>query len=170
MPLKVEVFRHYELIVLIHPETPDSAQDAAKERVEKIITDRGGKIVRWETWGKRRLAYEIDKQNKAFYHYVNFVAPQTTVAEVERNLRIMESVVLYQTVRLADQIDLETFDFEEEGKKRTPLYMSPEDAAAAERNYQREREWAQGGRSDDARGRDDDDSDDGDDSDEGDDE
>ena len=146
MPLSTEVFRHYETIVLVHPDTSDTERGEAKDRLAGIIEERGGKITRWETWGKRRLAYEVQKQNKAHYLYVNYVSPQTVVAEVERNLRIMEPIILFQTVRLQELVNMDTFDVEEEGKKRTPLFMSDEDIAAAERNYQREHDWAQGNR------------------------
>ena len=145
MPLRAQVFRHYETVVLMHPDTPTVGQDSAKTRMSGVIESAGGKIARWETWGKRRLAFEVQKQNKAHYHYVNFVAPQMTVAELERNLRIMEPILMFQTVKLEDQIDVAAFDFEGEAKKKSPLYLSPEDAAAIERNYQREREWAEGG-------------------------
>lgn len=138
------VFRHYEIVILVRPDLADSGREAVKDRAAGIIEEAGGRIARWETWGKRRLAYEIKKQSKAIYLYCSFVTAQSQVAELERNLRIMESVLKYQTVRLADAVLLDAFDFEAEAAVRSTLYMSPEEAAALERSYQRERDWATG--------------------------
>ena len=134
--------RQYEQVILLRPDVSDAGRDAIKERVEGIVTEGdAGQIIRWETWGKRKLAYEIKKQTKAVYLYANFLTSQTRVAEIERNLRIAETVLTYQTVKLADAVG-DDFDVEAESKKRTPLYVSPEQAAAAEREYRREQEWA----------------------------
>lgn len=142
MPAPV-VQRHYETVVLIRPDASDTLQNEVRERIQSII-DTNGRVARWETWGKRKLAYEVQKQNKAWYLYSNFVTTQANIAEIERNLRIMESVMLFQTVRLSDEVELDTFDFDGEAQRKTPLYMSPEEAAAKERSYQREQEWAAG--------------------------
>lgn len=138
--------RQYETVILVRPDAAEAVQSTVRQRVGEIISNAGGRVVRWETWGKRRLAYEIAKQNKAFYLYSNYVTSQQAVREIERNLRILEPVLKYQTVRLAEEVDLDTFDFDKIGAERSPLYLSAEEAAAIERSYQREREWAAGGR------------------------
>ena len=138
------IFRHYETVVLVRPDQTPVNQEQFRDRIKDLIEGAGGRIARWETWGKRRLAYEIRKQNKAHYLYVNYVAPQLVVAELERNFRIIESVLKYQTVKLSDEVIVDEFDFEAEAQRRTSLYLSPEEAAAIERNYQREQEWAAG--------------------------
>lgn len=140
------ILRHYETVVLVRPEVTEQGQETIRQRVRDIVAAGNGVEVRWETWGKRKLAYEIDKQNKAIYLYANFVASQASVLEIERNLRIMENVMKYQTIRLSEALDLNTFDVEGERKKRTALYLTPEEAAAAERNWQREHDWALGHR------------------------
>ena len=152
------IIRHYEVVTLLRPEITEQGQEAVRTRVRDIITAAGGQEMRWETWGKRKLAYEIAKQTKAVYLYLSYIAPQTVVMEVERNLKIMDNVLKFQTVKLSDSVDLEKFDIEAEKAKKSPLYLSPEDAAAAERTYQREHDWALGGRATD----DDDDFDDDD--------
>ncbi len=149
MASSAPIFRHYETVILVRPDAAESVKSNVKTRVGEIINNAGGRVARWETWGKRRLAYEIRKQNKAHYLYSNFVSSQDSVYEIERNLRIMEPVLKFQTIRLTDQVDLEAFPFEKEAGARTALYLSPEEAAAIERSYQREREWAEGGRYDD---------------------
>ena len=144
MSINSSIFRQYETVILIRPDAADSVRTTVRERVEGIIGEAGGRMARWETWGRRRLAYEIKKQNKAYYLYANFVGAQTCVHEIERNLRIMEPVLKYQTVRLEDEVALDSFDFDKVGAERTALYLSAEEAATIERNYQREQDWAAG--------------------------
>jgi len=138
------IFRQYETVVLVRPDASEAVQTGVKERIDTLVTEGGGRVARWETWGKRRLAHEIAKQNKAYYLYANYVSQQSAVAEIERNLRISEPVLKYQTVRLADEVDVEAFEFDKVAAERSALYLSPEEAATIERNYQRERDWAAG--------------------------
>jgi len=133
MPHVSTIIRHYEVVILLRPDTSESGQTTIRELVDKLIAQSEGQTVRWETWGKRRLAYPIAKHNRAVYQYCNFVAGQHGIGELERNLRISEQVLRFQTVRLQDEVDLSTFDMEAEGAKKTPLYMSPEDISAAEK-------------------------------------
>ena len=100
--MTVQSPRFYET-VFISP--PGLAEDA----VEKIIGDvkdtfvsRGAEIVRIERWGRRRLAYRIDKQQEGWYVLMHVKGPGTAVEEVERKMRINEGVLKYLTVRLDD--------------------------------------------------------------------
>ena len=149
MPAPI-VQRHYETVILIRPDASDTLQNEVRERVQNIIESEG-RVARWETWGKRKLAFEVQKQNKAWYLYSSYVTTQPNIAEMERNLRIMESVMMFQTVRLSDEVALDTFDFDGEAQKLTPLFMTPEEAAAKEASYQREQEWAAGSSRDEKR-------------------
>ena len=133
MPHISTIIRQYEVVILLRPDTSDSGQTTIRELVDKLVAQSDGQTVRWETWGKRRLAYPIAKLNRAVYLYCNFVTGQHGISELERNLRISEQVIRYQTVLLQDEVDLSTFDMEAEGAKKTPLHMSPEDISAAEK-------------------------------------
>jgi len=127
--------RHYETVYLVRPDTLDPELETIKKRLSDVIEHGKGKVCRWENWGKRKLAFEINKQQKANYFYVSFVTQQDAVFEVDRNLRIIEAVLQFQTVRLDENVDIEKFDFEGEAKKRTPLFLTPEEAAAMEKAY-----------------------------------
>ena len=89
---------NYELTVIIHPDLDDEAIEQALGKIKEWITASGGKIEKIDNWGKRRLAYEIQKQNEGVYflHYVSM--PATAIAELERNLRILEPVMRYLIV------------------------------------------------------------------------
>ena len=129
------IHRHYETVYLVRAEALDPDCEAIKKRLTDAIENGKGKVVRWENWGKRKLAYELQKQQKANYFYVNFVMQQDTVSEIDRNLRIIEQVLQFQTVRIAETVDMDKFDFEGESKKKTPLYLTPEEAAQREKEY-----------------------------------
>jgi small subunit ribosomal protein S6 len=80
----------------------DSTNDQVAEvngRVRGIIEGMGGKILKVDNWGKRRLAYEIKKERKGIYLYWNYLAGAGVVEEFERNLRMLDSVVRYLTVK-----------------------------------------------------------------------
>ena len=121
--------RHYETVIIVHPDATESQQNTIRARVDQLVGNAGGRVARWETWGRRRLAYPIQKQQRAWYLYVNYVCPPKTVHKVEANLRVYDPVMRYQTVRLADAVDPDAIDFEALAAERTPLYVSPDKAA-----------------------------------------
>jgi small subunit ribosomal protein S6 len=114
-------YRKYETIFITHPDTTDEGHDALWKKVDGVLSQGGGKEIRREFWGRRRLAYEISKQRKGVYHYLMYLGRDELVAELERNFRITDSVVRFMTVRLEDGIDLAHFDIEAEAQKMTNL-------------------------------------------------
>jgi small subunit ribosomal protein S6 len=89
----------YELVVVLNGNLEDDARSAAMERVYGYITRFGGTVTKVDDWGKRRLAYEIQKMNEAFYYIVNFEAPLEAPAQIEENIRIMEQVIRFLIVK-----------------------------------------------------------------------
>lgn len=89
----------YELALVLNAKIDDEARTAALEKVKEYIDRFGGSITNIDEWGKRRLAYEIDKMNEGFYYMIKFDAPADTPIEVEKRLRIMESVMRFLIVR-----------------------------------------------------------------------
>lgn len=89
---------NYEITVIIHPDLDDEATNQALEKIKDWIVELGGKIEKIDSWGKRHLAYQIQKQNEGVYflHHINL--PTTAVVELERNLRILEPVIRYLIV------------------------------------------------------------------------
>lgn len=74
--------------------------DALAEAATKIVEDKGGKVVKTETWGLRSLAYRIAKNRKAHYVMIEIDAPGDTVAELERQAGINEDIIRYMTVKV----------------------------------------------------------------------
>ena len=91
--------RRYELMLVFRPDAPDERIAAIIDRTTRQITAGGGQIVKVAPWGRRRLAYPIDRHREGAYHIVVFEAPTTAIAEVERGLLITEEVLRHLLVR-----------------------------------------------------------------------
>ena len=91
--------RRYELMLVFRPDAPDDRIAAIIDRTTRQITADGGQIVKVAPWGRRRLAYPIDRHREGAYHIVVFEAPTTTIAELERGLLITEEVLRHLIVR-----------------------------------------------------------------------
>ena len=89
----------YELAVVLSAKLEDEERAAALEKVQGYITRFGGTVTNVDDWGKKRLAYEIQKMKEAFYYFVQFDAPATCPAEVEKRVRIVDNVIRYLCVR-----------------------------------------------------------------------
>ena len=89
----------YELAVVVNAKIEDDARAAVIEKVQKYVTRFGGQISDVEEWGKKKLAYEIQKMREGYYYFIHFEAPATCPAELEGRMRIMESVMRYLCVR-----------------------------------------------------------------------
>ena len=89
----------YELAVVVSAKIEDDERAATIERVKEIITKHGGTITNVDEWGKKRLAYEVQKMREAFYYFIQFEGEATVPAEIESRIRLMENVVRYLVVR-----------------------------------------------------------------------
>ena len=85
--------RDYELGLILDPEVGDERARAIVERVTQTIANNNGQVVRVNAWGRRRLAYPIDRHRDGLYFYFDMMLEPTTVAEVERTLRVNEDVL-----------------------------------------------------------------------------
>ena len=89
--------RHYEIILLIHPDQSEQVP-AMLERYKGMVTSGGGKIHRVEDWGRRQLAYQIQKLGKAHYMCLNIECSKDTLAEIETGFRFNDAVLRHLTV------------------------------------------------------------------------
>ncbi|MFE8645450.1 30S ribosomal protein S6 [Sphingomonas sp. NCPPB 2930] len=89
--------RHYEIILLIHPDQSEQVP-AMLERYKGMITAGGGKVHRVEDWGRRQLAYLINKLAKAHYLCINIEADQAVMAELEHAFKFNDAVLRHLTV------------------------------------------------------------------------
>ena len=91
--------RRYELMLVFRPDAPDERISAIIDRTTRQITADGGQIIKVAPWGRRRLAYAIDRHREGAYHIVVFEAPTTVIAELERAILITEEVLRHLVVR-----------------------------------------------------------------------
>jgi small subunit ribosomal protein S6 len=110
------MLREYETIFLVKPDLTDDNVDRLKERVRGIVSRDGGKVIRFTVWGKKKTAYEVAKQPRAIYVHTHFLGNEKLVAEVERNLRILDEVTRYLSIKLADEVDPESRPVQEDIK------------------------------------------------------
>lgn len=92
----------YELAVIFMPNLDDEAKASQLEKVQKYITRFGGTIEKVDEWGKRKLAYEINKTNEGFYYFIYFTADANAPSEIESRIRIMDSVLRYMIIKEED--------------------------------------------------------------------
>lgn len=98
--------REYETTYILRPNTTNEGVAEVNARIKGIIEGMGGKIIKVDNWGKRRLAYEVAKERKGIYLYWQYLANPGVVEETERNLRMLDSVIRYLTVKVDEDIDV----------------------------------------------------------------
>lgn len=89
----------YELALIINAKIEDEIRTATVEKAKEYITRFGGTITEVEEWGKKKLAYDIQKMSDGFYYFIKFDAEGSVPAEVEQNVRIMDNVLRFLCVR-----------------------------------------------------------------------
>ena len=97
--------REYETIYILRPNVDSADAEKVATRVREVTARLGATLTKVDTWGKRRLAYPIQKHTRGIYVYLRYVGFGDIVAELERNLRLLDSVMRFQTIVLADKID-----------------------------------------------------------------
>ena len=89
----------YELVVVVNAVIEDDARAAVIEKAKDLITRFGGTISGVDEWGKKRLAYEIQKMKEAYYYFIHFESDTETPSEIEQRIRIMDNVIRFLCVR-----------------------------------------------------------------------
>lgn len=109
----------YETTYILRPDVSESAGKTFLEKLKGIIAAHQGQVIAVEDWGKRRLAYPIQKETRGYYTYILYTGNNSLVAELERNLRINEQVIRFLSVHIGDDFDTATFK-----RKPTPNLAS----------------------------------------------
>lgn len=91
--------RNYEAMYVLRPDLDEEQVNAAVEKFSEIITNNGGEVNKVEQWGKRRLAYEVQKLREGFYVLCNFAGDTELPKELERNFKISDQVIRFLVIR-----------------------------------------------------------------------
>lgn len=113
--------RHYETIVIIKPNAGEAEVTAKIDKVTGVIKSFNGTIVKVDKWGLKRLAYLINKEQQGIYVYFEYASGPETIAELERQLRIDDTILKYLTVKIQDVYDPNAV-------RETPAAKTPDDA------------------------------------------
>jgi len=89
----------YELAVVVSAKLEDDERAKVVDKVKALIERFGGQITNIDEWGKKRLAYEIQKMKEGFYYFIQFDAETSAPAEIESRIRIMDGVIRYLCVK-----------------------------------------------------------------------
>ena len=89
----------YELAVVVSAKIEDDERAEVLNKVKALVERFGGQITNVDEWGKKRLAYDVQKMKEAFYYFIQFDAESTVPAEIESRIRIMDNVVRYLVVK-----------------------------------------------------------------------
>jgi small subunit ribosomal protein S6 len=92
--------RRYELMLVIRPDVADDKSQALVDRTTRQIVAAGGQIIKVAPWGRRRLAYPIDRHREGSYQIILFEAPATAITELEHTLLITEEVLRHLVTRV----------------------------------------------------------------------
>lgn len=122
--------RKYETVVVTRTDAGHEAQRRLYEKITEQMAKSGARHLRFELWGKRRLAFPIGKSLKGLYLYFVYLADGDFVKELQRTLRLSNIVLRYLTVVLEEGIDPETYDYEKEAQ----FDNLPSEAEEAERD------------------------------------
>ena len=89
----------YELTVVVSAKIEDDERAAVIDKCKALVERFGGTITNVDEWGKKKLAYEVQKMKEAFYYFIQFDAEKTAPAEIESRIRIMDNVIRYLIVK-----------------------------------------------------------------------
>jgi small subunit ribosomal protein S6 len=136
--------REYETIFLVRPDLAEDLVDKIVERLRGIVQRDGGKVIKVENWGKKKVAYEVKKHLRAIFVRFVYLGSTHMVAEFERNLRMTDDVLKYQSVKIADNVEAASRQVEQDvklpGDPEVPERMPREaEPFGEERGFGRER-------------------------------
>ena len=140
-----QTLREYETIYLLKQDLTTEQTDRIKERIRGIVEREGGRVIKFTTWGKKKTAFLVgNKQARAIFVHVSYLGAGRTVAEVERNLRNLEEVLKYQTIKVSDAVLPETRPTEEdvvlEGDREEAPREEGREGYGRDREFGRDRE------------------------------
>ena len=129
--------REYETIYILRPDIDADSADKIGTRLAEVVGRESGRLTKVESWGRRRLAYDIGKQRRGVYMYLKYLGGGKTVSELERNLRLSDGVIKYQTVLVRSDVEAAGLAVADEDVKFERLELPP---VEEDRDESRERQ------------------------------
>ena len=129
-------FKEYETIYVLRSDVDADTAEKVQARVAEVVGRDSGKLVKVEAWGRRKLAYPVAKQKRGVYVYVKYVGRGGLVQELERNLKLQDTVLKFQTIQTNEEVDLAALTIDPEEVKFQRMELPPEDDAIESREKQ----------------------------------
>jgi small subunit ribosomal protein S6 len=117
--------KEYETIYILRPDIDADGAEKIGARIAEVVGRESGRLTKVESWGRRRLAYDIKKHRRGVYMCLKYLGSGKVVAEIERNLRLSDSVLKYQTVLVRSDVEGETVAVADEDVKFERLELPP---------------------------------------------
>ncbi len=118
--------REYETIYILRSDVDPDAAERVAARVAEVIEREQGKLLKVENWGRRKLAYEINRQKRGVYTFIKYIGGGSLVRELERNLRLIDVVIRHQTVLNKTDIVVENVAIDPEETKFSRVELPTE--------------------------------------------
>ena len=129
-------FKEYETIYVLRSDVDADTAEKVQARVAEVVGRDSGKLVKVEAWGRRKLAYPVAKQKRGVYVYVKYVGRGGLVQEIERNLKLQDTVLKFQTIQTNEEVDMAALTIDPEEVKLVRMELPPEDDAVESREKQ----------------------------------
>ena len=117
--------REYETIYILRPDIDAAGAERIGSRLAEVVSREAGRLTKVETWGRRRLAYDIAKHRRGVYVYLKYLGGGKVVSEIERNLRLFDGVLKYQTVLVRNDVEAQGVTIADEDVKFERLELTP---------------------------------------------
>ena len=119
--------KEYETIYILRGDVDADTAEKVQQRFAEVVSRESGKLVKVEAWGRRKLAYPVAKSKKGVYVYVKYVGKGGLVSELERNLKLQDAVIKFQTVLVRADVDQGAVAVDPEEIKMQRLELLPEE-------------------------------------------
>ena len=117
--------KEYETIYILRPDIDAESADKLGTRLAEVVGREKGRLTKVELWGRRRLAFDIAKHRRGVYVYLKYLGSGRVVDEIERNLRLSDGVLKYQTVLVRGDVEVETLQVTDEDVKFERVDLPP---------------------------------------------
>jgi small subunit ribosomal protein S6 len=128
-----ERLREYEIVYVLAPNADNTEAERINAKVNEVVASFSGKLTKLDNWGRRKLAYPIKRNTRGIFVYAKYIARPGVVAEIERNLRIADSVLRYQSNLLNNALESTDIAVDPEDVKFAPVVAAePEEELSFE--------------------------------------
>jgi small subunit ribosomal protein S6 len=120
----------YESIFIINPNISDDETSAVIKKMQDVVAKQGGEMLKFEDWGKKKLAYEVKKQKRGHYVFFQFKGTPAAISELERTYKLTDAVIKYISVRLEKELRVKPEPKKKKGEAKKEAPSRPEQPSA----------------------------------------